>query len=85
MVLFESSSGDEAISTLESVLAAGDIDGLITVSTSLAQVADSNKYNIPHISVCGFPALEEEIRGVAEFDNFLGGVETTTSVPANAA
>ena len=74
MVFFETGSGDDQVTNIESVLAAGDIDGVITVGGSPATVAVSNKYNVPHVMACGFPSLEEEIKGVAAYDNFLGGV-----------
>ena len=74
MIFFESGSGDDQITQIESVLAAGDIDGVITVGATPATVAVSNRYGVPHICACGFPSLEEEIQGVAAYDNFLGGV-----------
>lgn len=74
MVFFEESSGDYAITALESVLAAGDIDGVIQTNATPAKVAVANKYNVPYIVACGFPSKEEEVKGVTDYDNFLGGV-----------
>ena len=74
MVFFEAGSGDDQITNMESTLAAGDIDGVITVGASPALVAVSNKYGVPHICACGYPSLEEEVTGCAAYDNFLGGV-----------
>lgn len=73
MVFFETGSGDEAVTNLESILSKGDIDGVIQVGGTAAQVAVANKYNVPYICACGFPSLEEEIKGCAAYDNFLGG------------
>ena len=73
MVFFESGSGDEAVTNLESILSKGDIDGVIQVGGTAAQVAVANKYNVPYIFACGFPSLEEEIKGCVAYDNFLGG------------
>lgn len=73
-VFFESGSGDERVTNIESVLAAGDIDGVITVGGTPAMVAVAQKYNVPYVLACGFPSLEEEVQGVASYDVFLGGV-----------
>ena len=73
MVFFEAGSGDEAVTNLESILSKGDIDGVIQVGGTAAQVAVANKYNVPYIFACGFPSLEEEIKGCVAYDNFLGG------------
>ncbi len=74
MVFFEAGSGDEGITALESVLSAGDIDGVIQVGGSAANVAAANKYKVPYVFACGFPSQEEEIKGCIGYDNFLGGV-----------
>lgn len=74
MVFFESGSGDEGITNLESVLSAGDIDGVIQVGGSAANVAAANKYKVPYVFACGFPSQEEEVQGCIGYDNFLGGV-----------
>lgn len=74
MVFFEASSGDEAVTILESLLSKGDIDGVIQVGGTAAQVAVANKYNVPYIFACGFPSIQEEIDGCVAYDNFLGGV-----------
>lgn len=73
-VFFEAGSGDDQVTQIEAALSAGDIDGVITVGGSPATVAVSNKYGVPHVMACGFPSLEEEIKGCAAYDNFLGGV-----------
>lgn len=73
MVFFEGGSGDEGVTILESVLSSGDIDGVIQVGGSAANVAVANKYNVPYVFACGFPSLEEEIQGCIAYDNFLGG------------
>lgn len=74
MVFFEAGSGDEAVTNLESVLSSGDIDGVIQVGGTAAQVAVANKYKVPYVFACGFPSIAEEIQGCIAYDNFLGGV-----------
>lgn len=74
VVFFETGFGDEAISNTESVLVAGDIDALLTVGVTPAQMEVAKTYDVPVVSVCGFPSVEEEITGVASYENFLGGV-----------
>ena len=74
MVFFEAGSGDEQVTNLESILSKGDVDGVIQVGGTAAQVAVANKYNVPYVFACGFPSLEEEITGCVAYDNFLGGV-----------
>lgn len=73
-VFFETGSGDEAISNWESVLVAGDVDGLITVGVTPAQMEVAKKYDVPVVAACGFPSTNEEITGVSSYENFLGGV-----------
>lgn len=65
---------DEQITNTESTLAAGDIDGLIFVGATPSVVAVAEKYNVPYVAVCGFPALEEEINSLPDYDCFLGGI-----------
>ena len=75
VVFFESgSSTDDQVTNLESVLSAGDIEGVIYVGGSPALVDVANKYGAAFVSACGFPSTEEEIKGVASYDNYLGGV-----------
>ena len=73
MVFFETGSGDEQITNLESLLSGGNIDGVIQVGGSAANVAVANKYGVPYVFACGFPSQEEEIKGCVAYDNFLGG------------
>ncbi len=73
-VWFESGSGDETVTNIESVLAAGDIDGVIYVGGSQALLDVCQKYNVPFISACGFPSTDTEKQGCASYDVYLGGV-----------
>ena len=73
-VFFETGVGDEAVTNIESVLAAGDIDGVIYVGATPAVVAVAEKYGVPYVAACGFPSLEEEVQTVATYDCFLGGI-----------
>lgn len=74
LVSFESGQGDEAVTNIESVLAAGDIDGVIYVGGSQALLDVCQKYKVPFISACGFPSTETEQQGCASYDVYLGGV-----------
>lgn len=74
MVFFEAGTGDEAVTNLESILAGGDIDGVIQVGGSTAQVAVADKYGVPYVFACGFPPTAEEAAACAAYDVFLGGV-----------
>lgn len=74
VVFFETGMGEEGINNIESVLAAGDIDGIITVGGTPAYVAVAQKYNVPYVMTCGFPSLPEEVEGISKYDVFLGGV-----------
>ena len=74
MVFFEQGSGDDQVTNFESVLAAGDVDGIITVGGTPATAAVANKYNVPYVLACGYPSLAEEVKGMTAYDNFLGGV-----------
>lgn len=73
-VYFESGNGDEAVTNIESVLAAGDIDGVIYVGGSQAVLDVCEKYQVPFISACGFPSTETEQQGCASYSMYLGGV-----------
>lgn len=73
-VFFESGTGDEQISNWESVLTAGDIDGVITVGVTPALMEVAKRYDVPVVTACGFPSVADEISGTAAYDNFLGGV-----------
>lgn len=72
-VWFESGMGDEAVTNIESVLAAGDINGVIYVGGSQALLDVCQKYNVPFICACGFPSTDIEKQGCASYDVFLGG------------
>ncbi len=71
---FETGMGDEAVTNLESVLAKGDIDGVVYVGGSQALINVCEKYKVPFISACGFPSTENEQQGMAASDYYLGGV-----------
>lgn len=73
-VFFESGTGDEAVTNIESTLAAGDVDGVIYVGATPSVVAVAEKYNVPYVAVCGFPSLDEEIQTLPTYENFLGGI-----------
>ena len=73
-VFYESGSGDTAVGNLESVLTAGDIDGLISVGFDTARMEVASKYNVPVVLACGFPSVEAEVSGITSYDLFLGGV-----------
>ncbi|NLD51630.1 MAG: hypothetical protein GX650_01930 [Clostridiales bacterium] len=75
-IFFElGNGGDEAVSAVESVLAAGDVDGLIVAgATSPAYVAAADKYGAAYVCTGGFPATEEEIASCTAYDCFLGGL-----------
>ena len=73
-VFFESGMGDEAVTNIESVLAAGDINGVIYVGGSQALLDVCEKYHVPFISACGFPSTEIEQQGCASYSMYLGGV-----------
>lgn len=73
-VFFESGMGDEAVTNIESILAAGDIDGVIYVGGSQALLDVCEKYQVPFISACGFPSTEVEQQGCASYSMYLGGV-----------
>lgn len=73
-VFFESAFGDEGVSGIESVLAAGDVDGVIYVGSMPALVAVAEKYKVPYVSVCGFSSLQEELDTLSGYEYFLGGV-----------
>lgn len=74
VVCFESGLGDEGITNIESVLAAGDIQGVIYVGGSQALVDVCHKYGVPFITACGFPSSETDVLGCASYEEFLGGV-----------
>ena len=76
VVFFEyGNGGDEAVSAVESVLAAGDIKGIMVAgATSAAYVAAADKYGAAYICIGGFPATEEEIASCTAYDCFLGGI-----------
>ena len=71
---FEAGQGDEAVTNLESVLAKGDIDGVVYVGGSQALLSVCEKYKVPFISACGFPSAENEVQGMAANPYYLGGV-----------
>lgn len=73
-VFFEMGRGDTAISNLETVLTAGGIDGVVSVGIDSARIEVAKKYDVPVITVCAFPETEEDIKGVSDYDKFLGGV-----------
>jgi hypothetical protein len=73
-VFFESGQGDEAVTNIESVLAAGDIDGVIYVGATPSTVAVAEKYKVPYVAVCGFPSSEDEIKTDSTYEYFLGGI-----------
>ena len=73
-VFFESGMGDEAVTNIESILAAGDIDGVIYVGGSQALLDVCEKYQVPFISACGFPSTDVEQQGCASYSMYLGGV-----------
>lgn len=73
-VFFEGGMGDEAVTNIESVLAAGDIDGVIYVGATPSVVAVAEKYKVPYVAVCGFASLEEEINTLGSYNYFLGGI-----------
>ncbi|MCM1121143.1 MAG: hypothetical protein NC416_01030 [Eubacterium sp.] len=73
-VFFESGMGDEAVTNIESVLAAGDIDGVIYVGATPSVVAVAEKYEVPYVAVCGFASLDEEINTLGSYNYFLGCV-----------
>lgn len=68
------STTDEQVTNTESVLAAGDIDGLIFVGATPSVVAVAQKYKVPYVAVCGFPSLEKEVQALPSYDCFLGAV-----------
>lgn len=74
MVFFEGGMGDEQVTNIESVLAAGDIDGVVYVGGSQALLAVCHKYGVPFIAACGFPSSQTDVEGCASFEEFLGGV-----------
>ena len=74
LLTFESGMGDESVTNIESVLAAGDIDGVIYVGGSQELLDVCKKYNVPFISACGFPSTDTEKQGCASYDVYLGGV-----------
>lgn len=74
LVSFESGHGDEGVTNIESVLAAGDVDGVIYVGGSQALLDVCQKYKVPFISACGFPSTETEQKGCASYEMYLGGV-----------
>jgi len=65
---------DDQVTATESVLASGDIDGLIYVGATPSVVAVAEKANVPYVAVCGFPSLDTEIETLATYENFLGGI-----------
>lgn len=76
VIFFEvGDGGDTAVSAVESVLAAGDVDGLIVAgATSPAHVAAADKYGAAYVCTGGFPATAEEIASCVAYDCFLGGL-----------
>jgi len=73
-VFFNAGSGEEGVANLESLLAAGDIDGIISASgwdTGRMEVA--NRYGVPIATGCQFTS-SREIDSVASYSGFLGGV-----------
>ena len=64
-LFFESGMGDEAVTNLESILAAGDVNGVIYVGGSQALINVCEKYTVPFISACGFPSPETAQQGMA--------------------
>ena len=66
------SSGEEGVNNLESLLASGDVDGIISVGMDPARMEVAQKYGVPVVSACLFPS-DQEIASVASYPGFLGG------------
>ena len=73
-MLFAPGSGEEGVAAVESLLAGGDIDGIITVTWGTAQQAVADKYGVPVVAACQIPS-DAEIDAVAAYDTYLGGIE----------
>lgn len=73
LVFFSMGSGDDSIAATESLLAAGDIDAVLSVSWDTARMQVADKYGVPVVTACQFPSAQE-IDAVAGYPTFLGGV-----------
>ncbi len=72
-VYFSAANGENGVAAVESLLAAGDIDGILSVGFDTARMAVADKYKVPVVAINGFPS-EAEISSVAAYDLFLGGI-----------
>lgn len=70
-VLFDAGGGEESVATVESLLAAGDIDGILTISWDTARMTVADKYGVPVVAACQAPS-DVEIANVAAYDLYLG-------------
>ena len=72
-IFFNSGRGEEAVAAVESLLAAGDIDGIISANWDTARMVVADKYGVPVITACQAPS-GQEAESVAAYDLYLGGV-----------
>ena len=73
LVTFNSGSGEDAVAYVESLLAGGNIDGIVAVTWGTATQVVADRHGVPVVVACSFPSAQE-IASVAAFDTFLGGV-----------
>ena len=72
-VFYGAGTGEEGVANVESLLAAGDIDGIISVGWDTARMDVANRHGVPVVTACQFPTVRE-ISGITAYDGFLGGV-----------
>ena len=72
-VFYNPGTGEATIAAVESVLAGGDIDGMISISWNVASMVIADRHGVPVVTANQFPAAAE-IEAIAAFDMFLGGV-----------
>jgi len=67
-------SGEEGVNMVESLLAAGNISGIVSAAGwDIARMEVANRYRVPVVTACQFPS-DREIGGLASYPGFLGGV-----------
>jgi len=73
-VFFILGHGEDAVAAVESLLAGGDIDGIMSsASWSVASMLVADRHGVPVVTAAQFPA-DQEIGSIAAFDTWLGGV-----------
>jgi ABC-type sugar transport system substrate-binding protein len=73
-VIFILGGGEDGLAAVESLLAGGNIDGIMSsASWDVARMLVADRHGVPVVTALQFPS-DQEIASIAAFSNFLGGV-----------